>query len=128
MERPPLDVGGMSRPWPLKSTVVVRWGISVEYGLSMPTNLTPDQIQAFPSTHPEWILDGESISRTYVFADFNEAMGFVVRIGIASEVADHHPDIDIRWNKVTCVLSTHDQGALTSKDLDLASQFDECTG
>ena len=94
----------------------------------MPTDLTPDQIDAFLSTHPEWTRDRESISCTSVCADFNEAMGFVVRIGIASEVADHHPDIDIRWNKVTCVLSTHDQGALTSKDLDLASHFDECTG
>jgi len=102
--------------------------ISVEYGWPMPTDLTPDQINAFLSVRPEWTRDGESISRTYLFGDFNEAMGFVVRIGIASEVADHHPDIDIRWNKVTCVLSTHDQGALTSKDLDLASHFDECTG
>ena len=96
----------------------------IEYGCRMPTDLTPEQVDAFLSTHPEWTRDGESISRTYVVADFNEAMGFVVRIGIASEVADHHPDIDIRWNKVTCVLSTHDQGALTSKDLDLASAFD----
>lgn len=94
----------------------------------MSTDLTPDRVDVFLAAHPEWTRDGISISRTYVFADFNEAMGFVVRIGIASEVADHHPDIDIRWNRVTCVLSTHDQGALTSKDLDLASQFDECTG
>ena len=96
----------------------------IEYGCRMPTDLTPDQVDAFLSAHPEWTRDGESVSRTYVVADFNEAMGFVVRIGIASEVADHHPDIDIRWNKVTCVLSTHDQGALTSKDLELASAFD----
>jgi 4a-hydroxytetrahydrobiopterin dehydratase len=59
-----------------------------------------------------------------VFGDFNEALGFVVRIGAASEVADHHPDIDIRWNKVTCVLSTHSEDALTSKDLELAATFD----
>jgi 4a-hydroxytetrahydrobiopterin dehydratase len=124
MERPHLDIGKMSRRWLLASTVVVRWGISVEYGWPMPTDLTPDQIDAFLSTHPVWILDGESISRTYVFADFNEAMGFVVRVGIASDVVDHHPDIDIRWNKVTCVLSTHDQGVLTRKDLELASTFD----
>ena len=90
----------------------------------MPSDLTPDQINAFLSAHPDWARDGESIRRTYVLADFNEAMGFVMRVGIASEVADHHPDIDIRWNKVTCVLSTHDQGALTSKDLDLAEAFD----
>jgi len=96
----------------------------VVYGLPMPSDLTPDQINAFLSAHAEWTRDGEAISRTYVFTDFNESMGFVTRVGIASEVADHHPDIDIRWNKVTCVLSTHDQGALTSKDLDLAEAFD----
>jgi 4a-hydroxytetrahydrobiopterin dehydratase len=94
----------------------------------MPTDLTPDQIDAFLRAHVEWTRDGESISRTYVFSDFNESLGFVVRIGIASEVADHHPDIDIRWNKVTCVLSTHDQGALTSKDLSLAATFDDFVG
>lgn len=94
----------------------------------MPTDLTPDQVNAFLAVHPEWTRDGESIRRTYVFADFNEAMGFVVRVGMASEVADHHPDIDIRWNRVTCVLSTHDQGALTGKDLDLAGAFDRFGG
>ena len=90
----------------------------------MPSDLTSAHISDFSADHPDWIRDGESISRTFIFADFNEAMGFVTRIAIASEVTDHHPDIDIRWNKVTCVLSTHDQGALTSKDLNLAAAFD----
>lgn len=94
----------------------------------MPRDLTPRDIEVFLSAHPRWIRDGESISRTYVFADFNEAMGFVTRVGIASEVADHHPDIDIRWNKVTLLLTTHDRAALTSKDLDLASRFDTFVG
>ncbi len=90
----------------------------------MPSDLTPEDIDAFLSAHPRWLRGGEAISRTFVLADFNEAMGFVTRVGIASEVADHHPDIDIRWNKVTLLLTTHDQAALTSKDLDLASRFD----
>ena len=94
----------------------------------MPTDLTPEQIEAFLTDHPQWTRDGEEISRTYVFGDFSEAMGFVTRVAIASDVADHHPDIDIRWNKVTLVLSTHDQGALTSKDLDLAATFDGFVG
>ena len=93
----------------------------------MPSDLTPDHISDFSADHPGWIPDGESISRTYVFADFNEAMGFVTRVGLAPEVADHHPDIDIRWNKVTIVLSTHSEGALTSKDLALATEFDAFT-
>jgi len=91
----------------------------------MPTDLSPDQIDSFLDSHSGWIREGESITKTYVFGDFNEALGFVVRIGISSEVADHHPDIDIRWNKVTCVLSTHSQNALTSKDLTLGAAFDD---
>ena len=90
----------------------------------MPTDLDKEQIDSFAREHPSWARDGDSISRTFVFADFNEAMGFVTRVAIASEVADHHPDIDIRWNKVTIVLSTHSESALTSKDLNLATRFD----
>jgi 4a-hydroxytetrahydrobiopterin dehydratase len=90
----------------------------------MPTDISANQIDSFLTEHDAWTRDGESITRTFVLGDFNEALGFVVRLGLASEVADHHPDIDIRWNKVTCTLSTHSQGALTSKDLDLAVRFD----
>jgi 4a-hydroxytetrahydrobiopterin dehydratase len=95
-----------------------------EYPWTMPSDLSLDQIDRFLGTHAAWARDGESITRTYVFDDFNEALGFVVRIGASSEVADHHPDIDIRWNKVTCILSTHSEDALTSRDLDLAATFD----
>ena len=90
----------------------------------MPSDLTPEDVEAFLSDHPGWVRDGASISCTFVFADFNEAMGFVTRVAVASEVADHHPDIDIRWNKVSLLLTTHEQAALTGKDLDLASRFD----
>ena len=90
----------------------------------MPTDLGQRQLDDFERHHSSWTRSGDSISRTFVFGDFNDAMGFVTRVAIASEVADHHPDIDIRWNKVTIVLSTHSEGALTSKDLALASQFD----
>ena len=79
---------------------------------------------SFLAAHPTWELDGEEIRRTFVFTDFNEAMGFVTRVALAAEVADHHPDIDIRWNAVTLVLSTHEAGALTNKDTDLATRFD----
>ena len=78
----------------------------------------------FTSSHPDWILEGETIRRTFVFADFNEAMGFVVRVALAAEVADHHPDVDVRWNRVTLALTTHSEGALTRKDLDLATRID----
>ena len=67
----------------------------------MPTDLTESELSAFASDHPDWVREGESITRVFVFKDFNASLGFVVRVGAASEVADHHPDIDIRWNKVT---------------------------
>jgi 4a-hydroxytetrahydrobiopterin dehydratase len=94
----------------------------------MPTDLSLDQIDSFLGSHGGWVRDDESIAKTFVFGDFSEALGFVVRIGAASEVADHHPDIDIRWNKVICVLSTHSEDALTSKDLALAARFDDIAG
>jgi 4a-hydroxytetrahydrobiopterin dehydratase len=76
---------------------------------------------AFLDSHPGWELEGETICRTFVFADFKAAMGFVTQVALFAEVADHHPDIDIRWNKVTLALSTHEVGALTEKDTELAT-------
>jgi 4a-hydroxytetrahydrobiopterin dehydratase len=78
----------------------------------------------FLAAHSDWSLEGESISRTFVHADFKGSMAFVTQVALAAEVADHHPDIDIRWNKVTVVLSTHSAGALTDKDVSLAAEFD----
>jgi 4a-hydroxytetrahydrobiopterin dehydratase len=74
--------------------------------------------------NPGWALDEETIRKTFEFSDFNEAMGFVVRVALLAEPANHHPDIDIRWNKVTIALSTHSEGALTVKDTDLARQIE----
>ncbi|MBD0323387.1 MAG: 4a-hydroxytetrahydrobiopterin dehydratase, partial [Aldersonia sp.] len=56
-----------------------------------------------------------------------EAIEFVRRVGEAAEDANHHPDIDIRWRKVTLVLSTHSEGGLTQKDVSLAQQIDDLT-
>jgi 4a-hydroxytetrahydrobiopterin dehydratase len=86
--------------------------------------LDDDARARFAAGHPEWTMDGEQLSRTFVLGDFKEAMGFVTRVALAAEVADHHPDIDIRWNKVRLVLSTHSEGALTDKDTALAAEID----
>ncbi len=86
--------------------------------------LTDDERTLFISDHPEWVLDGEAISRTYVFTGFPQAIAFVTECSFAAEAADHHPDIDIRWNKVTIYLTTHSVDALTAKDTDLAAAFD----
>lgn len=86
--------------------------------------LPQEERNDFLADHPDWVADGEEISRTFVFSDFGEAMGFVNRAALAAEKADHHPDIDIRWNKVTMTLTTHDAGGLTTKDTVLAAEFD----
>ncbi|MBM44017.1 MAG: 4a-hydroxytetrahydrobiopterin dehydratase [Phycisphaerae bacterium] len=76
---------------------------------------------------PEWSLSGDSIQRTFTFDDFNAAIGFVNSLAEMAESMNHHPDILIRWNKVTLTLSTHDAGGLTSRDFDLAGRIDEST-
>jgi len=78
----------------------------------------------FLSAHPGWDLDGEVLTRTFVLSDFGEAMGFVTRVAVAADRVDHHPDIDIRWNKVTLTLTTHSAGGLTDQDLSLAAEID----
>lgn len=86
--------------------------------------LTSEQRAELPDRLVDWTVDGELLRRTFVFADFTEAMGFVTRVAILAEKANHHPDIDIRWNKVTLVLTTHDAGGLTERDATLAERID----
>jgi 4a-hydroxytetrahydrobiopterin dehydratase len=73
---------------------------------------------------PGWKQQGDTIVRTFQFKDFPAAIQFVDAVAMLAEQAWHHPDIDIRWNKVTLTLSTHDAGGLTEKDFDLARKFD----
>jgi 4a-hydroxytetrahydrobiopterin dehydratase len=90
----------------------------------MPTPLTPAEKQSLADGHPSWTIEGEEISQTFEFADFAQAMGFVNRVALTAEKADHHPDIDIRWNKVTLVFSTHSAQALTDLDRKLVETID----
>jgi 4a-hydroxytetrahydrobiopterin dehydratase len=85
---------------------------------------TPAQVEAALPSVPDWKKTGKAITRTYQFKDFPAAIKFVDAIAKPAEQAWHHPDIDIRWNKVTLTLSTHDQGGLTEKDFELAKKFD----
>ena len=71
-----------------------------------------------------WAREGEVITKVVEKADFAEALAFVNAVGALAERADHHPDIDIRWNKVTLRLTTHSEGGLTDKDWALAEQID----
>jgi 4a-hydroxytetrahydrobiopterin dehydratase len=73
---------------------------------------------------PRWKEQGSEIVRTFEFRDFRAALAFVNKVGDLAEKAGHHPDIDIRWNKVKLALTTHDSGGLTGKDFDLAAEID----
>ncbi|MFZ0012971.1 MAG: 4a-hydroxytetrahydrobiopterin dehydratase [Acidimicrobiia bacterium] len=87
--------------------------------------LDDEQIRSFTEDNPQWMWSDDEITHTYELADFNEAIGFVTRVALAAEKANHHPDIDIRWNEVTLTLSTHSEGGLTEKDLEMAKVADE---
>lgn len=71
-----------------------------------------------------WTRVGSALRKTIECADFIHAIGLVTSIAMLAETLDHHPDIDIRWNKVTLVLSTHSAGGLTDLDFTLAEQID----
>lgn len=75
-----------------------------------------------------WERDGVEIRKTYTLKDFAEALVFVNQVGGLAEERNHHPDIDIRWNKVTLALSTHSEGGLTVNDFDLAETIEALAG
>ncbi|MGH7244329.1 MAG: 4a-hydroxytetrahydrobiopterin dehydratase [Phycisphaerales bacterium] len=87
--------------------------------------LTEGQVEVALEAVPEWGESGDAIQRTYQFPDFVRAMSFVDRVAQAAERSKHHPDILIRYNKVTLTLSTHDAGGITTKDFDLAKECDQ---
>jgi 4a-hydroxytetrahydrobiopterin dehydratase len=74
----------------------------------------------------EWkeVPGRDAIQRSFTFADFNHAWGFMTRVALAAEKADHHPEWSNVYNKVTIVLSTHDAGGLSEKDVALAKFID----
>jgi 4a-hydroxytetrahydrobiopterin dehydratase len=82
------------------------------------------QIKAGLEKLPEWKRRRQVISRTYEFKDFPAAMRFVNAVAKCAEQAGHHPDIDIRWNRVILGLTTHDAGGLSDKDFSLARRLD----
>jgi 4a-hydroxytetrahydrobiopterin dehydratase len=86
--------------------------------------LTQTEIDTALQTLPGWSQEDNVIRKQYSFGDFAAAMEFVNRVAQAAETADHHPDMDIRYNKVTLLLSTHSAGGLTEKDVALAHEIE----
>ena len=92
--------------------------------MARPARLTDAQVLQRLAPLPRWTRTGETITRTFKFAGFPDAVAFVTRLVAPAEALEHHPDVDLRYNKVVVTLSTHDQGGLTAFDFDLASQID----
>jgi 4a-hydroxytetrahydrobiopterin dehydratase len=92
----------------------------------MVTRLTPAARTAALRKLPKWKLaaDGTAISRTFTFADFSEAFGFMARAALAAEKMNHHPDWSNSYRKVSVTLTTHDAGGLTRLDMTLAAEMD----
>ena len=91
--------------------------------------LTAEEVQQLLSQHPQWELarEGKAITRTFQFADFSEAWGFMSRVALLAEAQDHHPEWFNVYAKVEVTLTTHDagdNGGLSQRDARLARAID----
>jgi 4a-hydroxytetrahydrobiopterin dehydratase len=87
--------------------------------------LSDKEIQSRLVSIPDWQIESGELVRTFLFKDFRASLAFVNKVGDAAENAGHHPDIDIRYNKVRLALVTHDAGGISQKDFDLAAVADK---
>jgi len=87
--------------------------------------LSTTEIQDVLRSHPDWKLSEGKLVREWVFSDFVEAMKFVNRIAAVAEAAGHHPDIDVRYNRVSLGLVSHDAGGITQRDAAMAARISQ---
>jgi 4a-hydroxytetrahydrobiopterin dehydratase len=88
------------------------------------TVLDPAAVDGALAAGLRWERHGEQLVKVRKGRDFADALRYVNAVGALAEAADHHPDVDIRWNTVTLHLSTHSAGGITGKDLELAGRID----
>ncbi len=86
--------------------------------------LTDVEVAAFLRAHPDWRLEGGALRRDYELESFAESLAWVNSLGALAEQEDHHPDIDIRYDKVSLALVTHDKGEVTRRDVEVAVELD----
>ena len=86
--------------------------------------LTPSEVEAALRDLPGWSIRNGMLVKTYKHESFPEAIVFVNAVAHLAELANHHPDIDVRYTNITLSLTTHDQGGLTERDVDLARQVE----
>lgn len=92
----------------------------------MPSTIDDQELRtALANRLRDWKQTGNTLERTFQFADFRTAMAFVNKVADEAELIQHHPDITINYNKVRMTLSSHDAGGITRRDLDLAGRINE---
>ena len=91
----------------------------------MKSALTAAEIEDFSRANPEWRLQEGKLVREWTFKDFVAALVFVNRVAEIAEGAGHHPDIDIRYNRVLLGLVSHDAGGITDRDTAMASRLSD---
>lgn len=96
----------------------------------MAAKLTDAQREAFFHDRPEWkpVEGRDAATRSFTFDDFNAAFGFMTRVALAAEKADHHPEWFNVYNKVEITLTTHDAGGLSARDVALAGFIEQAVG
>jgi 4a-hydroxytetrahydrobiopterin dehydratase len=93
--------------------------------MATPVLLGAETVDAWLLAHPGWgRAGGNAIARQYVFPDFASALAFVVKVGCDAEKRDHHPDVEMGWGRARILLTTHDAGGVTQRDLDAAAATD----
>ncbi len=90
----------------------------------MAGKLSDLEIQRALGALPGWSRRGDAIAKTFTLPRFADGIALVGRVAAEADAMDHHPDIDIRYTKVTFTLSTHSAGGITQKDLDLAAKIE----
>lgn len=97
--------------------------------MSIP-RLTDAEVSALLSAHPQWTLraDGKALERELRFADFNEAFGFMTRVALYADKADHHPEWFNVYNRVQITLTTHDADGLSARDAAMVEAIAGMTG
>jgi 4a-hydroxytetrahydrobiopterin dehydratase len=92
-----------------------------------PALLSDSEIEDLLRAHPDWARRADRLERTYEFADFSEAFGFMTRVAMTSERLFHHPEWSNVWNRVNIAITDHEVGGISNRDLEFVERVDTLT-